>query len=240
MDLDFNTEPVVPTEAKSTSNGDRSHRRTTACTTFSKQYLYRRGFSEARLLEAMRLEQLQKGQCWHFITAGDVDSLSFLKVVLLHQPKLHYLLFSTWCMAAEDILQFGEWIDQGVIEKLDCYVGEIFPNQYRVEWRMLNELVERVAEMKAKSKALLVQQVSKQYADQIANLEKRITKQEKDFKEERAGYVEREKRNVEEMADMKGKVKWMASKLNEQKRKIIWLSIGLVLALALAVYLMVR
>ena len=104
----------------------------------------------------------------------------------------------------------------------------------------LNELVERVAEMKAKSKALLVQQVSKQYADQIANLEKRITKQEKDFKEERAGYVEREKRSVEEMADMKGKVKWMANKMNEQKRKIIWLSIGLVLALALAVYLMVR
>lgn len=143
MDLDFNTEPVVPTGEKSTSSGDHSHRRTTACTTFSKQYLYRRGFSEARLLEAMRLEQLQKGQCWHFITAGDVDSLSFLKVVLLNQPKLHYLLFSTWCMAAEDILQFGEWIDQGVIEKLDCYVGEIFPNQYRVEWRMLNELVER-------------------------------------------------------------------------------------------------
>ena len=104
----------------------------------------------------------------------------------------------------------------------------------------LNELVERVAEMKAKSKALLVQQVSKQYADQIANLEKRITKQEKDFKEERAGYVEREKRNVEEMADMKGKVKWMATKLNEQKRKIIWLSVGLVVAVGVAVYLLVR
>ena len=104
----------------------------------------------------------------------------------------------------------------------------------------LNELVERVAEMKAKSKALLVQQVSKQYADQIANLEKRITKQEKDFKEERAGYVEREKRNVEEMADMRGKVKWMATKLNEQKRKIIWLSVGLGLAVGVAVYLLVR
>ena len=104
----------------------------------------------------------------------------------------------------------------------------------------LNELVERVAEMKAKSKALLVQQVSKQYADQIANLEKRITKQEKDFKEERAAYAEREKRSVEEMADMKGKVKWMATKLNEQKRKIIWLSVGLVLAMGVAIYLLVR
>ena len=104
----------------------------------------------------------------------------------------------------------------------------------------LNELVERVAEMKAKSKALLVQQVSKQYADQIASLEKRITKQEKDFKEERAAFAEREKRSVEEMADMRGKVKWMATKLNEQKRKIIWLSVGFGLALGVAVYLLVR
>ena len=104
----------------------------------------------------------------------------------------------------------------------------------------LSELVERVAEMKAKSKALLVQQVSKQYADQIANLEKRITKQEKDFKEERTAYAEREKRSVEEMADMKGKVKWMATKMNEQKRKIIWLSVGLGLAVGVAIYLLVR
>lgn len=142
MDLNFDIDNTPPAEEKK-GTASTSHRRTTACTSFSKQYLYRRGFSEARLLEAMKLEKFHKGQCWHFITAGEVDSLSFLKVVLLHQPKLHYLLFSTWCMAAEDILQFGEWIDQGVIEHLDCYVGEIFPNSYRVEWQMLNELVNR-------------------------------------------------------------------------------------------------
>lgn len=143
MDLNFDTPKTLVDEKEKPKHSESSHRRTTACTTFSKQYLYRRGFSEARLLEAMKLEKFQKGQCWHFITAGDVDSLSFLKVVLLHQPKLHYLLFSTWCMAAEDILQLGEWIDSGMIEHLDCYVGEIFPNSYRIEWRMLNELIER-------------------------------------------------------------------------------------------------
>ena len=143
MDLNFDISEPVDKEDQGKKSGEHSHRRTTACTSFSKQYLYRRGFSEARLLETMKLEGFQKGQCWHFITAGDVDSLTFLKVVLLHQPKLKYLLWSTWCMAAEDILQFSEWIDQGVIEKMDCYVGEIFPNQYRVEWRMLKELVDR-------------------------------------------------------------------------------------------------
>lgn len=95
------------------------------------------------MLEAMRLEKLEKGQCWHFLTAGDVDSLSFLKVVLLHQPKLKFLLCSTWCMAAEDILQLRTWVEDGTIEHLDVYVGEIFPSQYRVEWQMIKEMMEQ-------------------------------------------------------------------------------------------------
>lgn len=104
----------------------------------------------------------------------------------------------------------------------------------------LSDMVERVASMKAKSKAMLVQQVSKQYADQIANLESRLTKQENDFKEERAGYIEREKRNVEEMANMKGKVAWMANKLNERKRTIVMLAIGLAVAVGLMVWIGMR
>ena len=104
----------------------------------------------------------------------------------------------------------------------------------------LNDMVERIAGMKAKSKAMLVQQVSKQYADQIASLEKRLTKQEKDFKEERAGYVEREKRNVEEMANMKSKVAWMANKLNERKRIIALLAVGLAVAVGVMVWIALR
>ena len=104
----------------------------------------------------------------------------------------------------------------------------------------LSDIVERVAGMKAKSKAMLVQQVSKQYADQIANLEKRLTKQEKDFKDERAGYVEREKRNVEEMANMKNKVAWMANKLNERKRTIVWLAVGLAIVAGILIWMVAK
>ena len=104
----------------------------------------------------------------------------------------------------------------------------------------LSDMVERVAGMKAKSKAMLVQQVSKQYADQIANLEKRLTKQEKDFKDERAGYVEREKRNVEEMTNMKNKVAWMANKLNERKRTIVWLAVGLAVVAGILIWMVAK
>lgn len=50
---------------------------------------------------------------------------------------------STWCMAAEDVKQFEEWVDNGKIKKLDFYVGEIFPTSYVVEWRMLNDFYKR-------------------------------------------------------------------------------------------------
>ena len=40
--------------------------------------------------------------------------------------------------------------------------------------------------------------------------------------------MEREKCNVEEMTNMKNKVAWMANKLNERKRIITLLVVGLV------------
>lgn len=114
----------------------RAHRRTKACTELSQRYEYRRAFSEVRMLESMQYVNLQDGVTYNFITGGDVDSLTYLKIVL-NQHDLDYALCSTWCMAAEDILQLQEWYAAGRIRKLDMYVGEIFPNSYKVEWSMV-------------------------------------------------------------------------------------------------------
>lgn len=114
----------------------RAHRRTKACTELSQRYEYRRAFSEVRMLESMQYVKLQDGVTYNFITGGDVDSLTYLKIIL-NQHDLDYALCSTWCMAAEDILQLQEWYTAGRIRKLDMYVGEIFPNSYKVEWSMV-------------------------------------------------------------------------------------------------------
>lgn len=114
----------------------RNHRRTTACTELSSRYQYRRAFSEVKLLEAMKYVKPEKGVNYNFITAGDVDSLSYLKVVL-NWYNLDYVLCSTWCMAAEDILQLQEWHEAGRIKRLDMYLGEIFPGSYKIEWEMV-------------------------------------------------------------------------------------------------------
>lgn len=116
-------------------------RRTTECVRLSERYLYRRAFSETQLLDVLPRDFIE-GESYHCITAGDVDSLSYLKVVL-RQQDLDYCLMSTWCMAAEDILQFDEWLKAGKIKKLDAYLGEIFPNQYKVEYGMIQRIFEK-------------------------------------------------------------------------------------------------
>jgi len=103
-------------------------------------HLYRRAFSETQLLDLIN-EPFQEGYSYHFITAGDVDSLSYLKLIL-RQQDLDYCLFSTWCMAQEDIFQFRDWLEAGRIKRLDAYVGEIFPGSYRLEYKLLKPIIE--------------------------------------------------------------------------------------------------
>jgi hypothetical protein len=126
---------------ESEAEAKKARRRTTECTELSKGYEYRRAFSEVKMLEAMKYVKLTEGKTYNFITSGDVDSLSYLKVVL-NQHDLDYLLLTTWCMAAEDILQIQEWYKGGHIKHLDMYVGEIFPKTYRIEWRMIKRFYE--------------------------------------------------------------------------------------------------
>lgn len=120
----------------------KTHRRKTECYELSTKYLYRRAFSEMSLLDACDKFDFKESASYHFITGGDVDSLSFLKTIL-RQQTLDYCLFSTWCMAAEDVLQFDEWLQNGQIKKLDAYVGEIFPNSYKIEYQLLKDVFER-------------------------------------------------------------------------------------------------
>lgn len=126
-------------EQPDTSTPSSSKRRTTACIELSTRHLYRRAFSESSLIDACGLFDFKDGESYHFITAGDVDSLSFLKAIL-RQQNLDYCLLSTWCMSAEDIVQLNLWVDNGQIKRLDTYVGEIFPSTYKVEFAMLKEM----------------------------------------------------------------------------------------------------
>ena len=119
----------------------QSRRRHTECIVRSDKSIYRRAFSETQLLDVLGFD-FKEGESYHCITAGDVDSLSYLKCVL-RQQDLDYCLFSTWCMSADDIMQFEEWLESGKIKKLDAYLGEIFPGSYKMEWKKINQIFDK-------------------------------------------------------------------------------------------------
>lgn len=102
------------------------------------QGIYRRAFSETNLLDIS--DEFNQGYSYNYITGGDIDALSFLKLIIRKQ-NIDYLLFSTWCMALEDIYQLNDWLDSGKIKKFDAYVGEIFPGSYKAEYQLLKQVI---------------------------------------------------------------------------------------------------
>lgn len=99
----------------------------------------RRAASEKALADILPAE-IEQGDSWHVLSAGDVDSLSYLAHIL-KTNDLDYCAFSTWCMAIPDVKQLQDWCKTGRIGRLDAYVGEIFPNQYGEEYEELENVV---------------------------------------------------------------------------------------------------
>lgn len=95
----------------------------------------RRATSEAALASVLPAD-IEDGDAWHVLSSGDVDSLSYLAHILATH-RLDNLVFSTWCMAMEDVDQIITWIADGRIGACDAYVGEIFPSQYTDEYARL-------------------------------------------------------------------------------------------------------
>lgn len=93
----------------------------------------RRAKSEAHLAEILPA-RFAHGESWHVISHGDIDSLSYLPHAIQGVRYFDRVLISTWCMAKPDLDQLTTWLDQGKIDTLDLYVGEIFPNQYGDEY----------------------------------------------------------------------------------------------------------
>jgi len=66
--------------------------------------MYRRAYTETVLLDLMGETEFKDGDSYHFITGGDVDGLSYLKMIVRKQP-LDYCLISSWVIASEDIFK---------------------------------------------------------------------------------------------------------------------------------------
>lgn len=113
--------------------------------------------SEAALSEVLPWH-LESGAAYHIISAGDVDSLTYLRHIARDQ-HLIYVCLSTWCMATSDAKEMLEWCKRGDVGRFDFYVGEIFKFGYRGCLDVLDEICSltggRVARFRNHSKLML-------------------------------------------------------------------------------------
>lgn len=84
----------------------------------------------------------EPGVAYHCISFGDVDSLTFLRVIV-KQQHIRYAILSTWCMAAEDIKEIDTWLEAGYIDRIDFFCGEIFRGTYTKEYNAMKDLCRR-------------------------------------------------------------------------------------------------
>jgi len=98
FDMDFDLGMKINNKKKETVvNKDSFYKINASCIKRLNKNIFRRAFSETQLLDAVGID-FKDGESYHCLTGGDVDGLSYLKVVL-RQQNLDYCLFSTWCMA---------------------------------------------------------------------------------------------------------------------------------------------
>lgn len=115
--------------------------------TFDKSVQVKRTISRhemRRVLSELALEKelpwhFEQGVSYHCISFGDVDALTYMRVVV-KQQRIRYALVSTWCMASEDIAEIRSWIENGYIGRVDFYVGEIFKASYYKQYQELISL----------------------------------------------------------------------------------------------------
>ena len=117
-----------------------------------------------RLLSEAALDDVlpwhfERGAAYHVISAGDVDSLTFLRHVV-KQQRCDYVILSTWCMAVADAREMLEWARRGFVGRFDFYVGEIFKDGYRGCRDVLDEICRtgggRTARFRNHSKLMVV------------------------------------------------------------------------------------
>lgn len=120
--------------------------------------LWRKAASEKALEDAMPWH-FQEGDCYHCFSFGDVDSFSFFKMVLRQQP-IKYAAISTWCMAGEDVTDLRRWHEQGLVGRVDFFMGEIFrgsyPDVYAATRQFIDECGGRLVIFRNHSKVMAI------------------------------------------------------------------------------------
>lgn len=156
LDLDLG-EPSGPQDKAKTEEPEEKPRGVVTHR-LGHRHLTRKAASEHALEEAIDWH-FREGDCYHCLSFGDVDSMSYFKHVL-RQQRIIYAGLSTWCMAGEDVADLQRWHDRGMLGRVDLYVGEIFRGSYPMVYTEAQKLVEscggRIVVFRNHSKVMVI------------------------------------------------------------------------------------
>lgn len=142
MELDLDIEPFDWSDFEIEQKKEQQRRAKAIAKKTKTRRQIRRARSEDHLAEILP-PHIPPGESWHVLSQGDVDSLSYL-THLAKGRTLDYVAFSTWCMAVQDVADIQQMVESGQIQRLDAYMGEIFPNQYADAYEGLCKTVRSV------------------------------------------------------------------------------------------------
>lgn len=137
---------------------DSGNTRTVQVKRTINQHAMRRVLSELALEKELPWH-FEQGVTYHCLSWGDVDSLTYFRTIV-KQQHVFYALISSWCMASEDIAEIRNWRENGYVDRVDFYIGEIFKASYRKQYeelkKMCRELGGRVCMFRNHSKIMVI------------------------------------------------------------------------------------
>jgi hypothetical protein len=87
--------------------------------------------------------ELRAGHSYHFISAGDVDAVSFLTMLIERHGPFDDFYGSTWTMSRQDCELLDRYLSDGLIKKITFFTGEYFAKRETSVYATLLKVVDR-------------------------------------------------------------------------------------------------
>lgn len=88
-------------------------------------------------------DNIEAGCSYHFISAGDIDGLSYPAMLLDRYACFEEAYFSTWTMSRQDIEMIAGWLDTGQIGRISFFTGEYFFRRETAVYATLLEVMKK-------------------------------------------------------------------------------------------------
>lgn len=81
--------------------------------------------SDNKLFEVLP-KNIEPGTSWHVLSGGDIDALSYLRVIIGNTGYFNNVTISSWRISMPAAQQLHNWVDGGQIESLNLVVDQRF------------------------------------------------------------------------------------------------------------------